>query len=409
VLDPTAPGAAELARLIAAHELSAVDAVDDCLRRLEDAHARTNCVAAFDHDRARNEAKRLDDTLANGGGPVGPLHGVPFTAKDWIEAEGLPSTGGWVANAQRMARADATVVARMRRAGAVLVAKTTVQPETELFGRVANPYDVARSPGGSSSGEAAAVGAGASPIGLGSDSGGSIRLPAAWCGAIGFKPSVGRVPNTGHFPRVADREDGRTVIGPLARHVDDVALALRVIAGPDSLDTAAAPVPLEGEPFDVRHATVAVAERDDHWRATRETERAVDDVVGRFEHLGARVTTVSMRLDEAFDITQRYWDRASLSGADAARQLDDWDRYRYRMARDTAGVDVLVMPAVREPAPLHRDMSRDDYIFTVAASLLGWPAIVFPVAAVGGLPLSVQLAAKSWDDARLLQAAALVE
>jgi amidase len=409
VLDPTAPGAAELARLIAARERSALDAVDDCLRRLEGAHERTNCIAAFDHDRARREAKRLDDVLASGGGPVGPLHGVPFTVKDWIDAEGLPSTGGWVANAPRMPRADATVVARMKHAGAVLVAKTTVQPETELFGRVANPYDVARSPGGSSSGEAAAVAAGASPVGLGSDSGGSIRLPAAWCGAIGYKPTVGRVPNTGHFPRVADREDGRTVIGPLARRVEDISVALRVIVGADGLDTAAAPVPFEHEAFDARSATVAVAARDRRWRATDEIERAVGDAVARFERLGARVTTVEMHLDEAFDITRRYWDRASLTGADASRQLDDWDRYRYRMARDTAGVDVIVMPAVREPAPLHRDMTRDDYIFTVAGSLLGWPAIVVPVASVDGLPVCVQLAAKPWDDARLLEAAALVE
>ncbi len=409
MLDPTAPGAAELARSIAAGERRALDVVDDCLARLEAAHERTNCVAFFDHERARQTAQRLDDVLARGGAPVGTLHGVPFTAKDWIDAEGLPCTGGYAANKDRMPRADATVVARMKEAGGVLVAKTAVQPETDLFGRVANPHDLTRSPGGSSSGEAVAVAAGASPLGLGSDSGGSIRLPAAWCGAIGFKPTVGRVPNTGHFPRVADREDGRTVIGPFARRVEDVALALAVIAGADGLDTAAAPVPLARERFDVRRATVGVAATDANWRATDDIERAVADVVAGFEHLGARTTTVEMHLDEAFDITTRYWERTVLTGADASRQLTDWDRYRYRMARDTAGVDLVVMPAVREPAPVHGPLERTDFVFTVAASLLGWPAIVLPMAAVDGLPVCVQIAAKAWDDARLLEAAALVE
>jgi Asp-tRNA(Asn)/Glu-tRNA(Gln) amidotransferase A subunit family amidase len=128
------------------------------------------------------------------------------------------------------------------------------------------------------------------------------------------------------------------------------------------------------------------------------------------ERAGARVVPpLPDHLDEAFDITTRYWDRSTLSGADAERQLTDWDRFRYRMRRAMAGVDIVVMPAVRELAPLHRAMEREDYVFTLPASLTGWPAIVVPVGTFRGLPVAVQLVANSWDEARLLGVAQFVE
>jgi amidase len=409
VLDPTDAGAAELARRIAAREWRAADVVDAYLAALHRVHATTNCIAAANDEQARADAATLDAAPA----PVGPLHGVPVTIKDWIDVEGLPCTGGWTATAERMPRADATVVARLRAAGAVVLAKTTVQADSELFGRVHNPHDPTRSPGASSSGEAAAVGGGGSPLGLGSDSGGSIRLPAAWCGAIGYKPTAGRVPNTGHFPRIGDREDGRTVIGPLARRVEDVALALSVIAGADGLDTAAAPVPfaLSQEGVDARSLVVSVTPGEAGCRAGAAIEDAVMTVGTALERAGARIAPPPQdHLDEAFDITVGYWERVRRTGADAQQQLERWDRFRYRMLRTTADVDVIVMPAVRDVAPPHRgEIAREEYVFTVPASLLGWPAIVLPVAWAGDLPVAVQLVAKSWDDARLLRVAALVE
>ena len=155
-------------------------------------------------------------------------------------------------------RGDSTAVARLRAAGGVLIAKTNVGVDHPVHGPCHHPVDPARSPGGSSSGEAVVVASGASPLGIGSDSGGSIRLPAAWCGAVGFKPSYGLVPTTGHYPRVGQLHDGRTVVGPLTRSARDAWLALGVLAGPDGHDPGAVPVAL-GDPGSVAIAGLRVA------------------------------------------------------------------------------------------------------------------------------------------------------
>jgi len=149
--------------------------------------------------------------------------------KDWIDVEGFPRAGE-TTDRDRRPDADASVVRRLRAAGAVVVTKT------RPWGRVAHPRDPACTVGGSSSGEAALVAAGASVLGIGSDSGGSIRLPAAWAGVCGLRPTAVRVPTTGHYPRVGPRGDGRTQIGPLAASVDGLEQALSVMAGPDGRD-----------------------------------------------------------------------------------------------------------------------------------------------------------------------------
>jgi amidase len=409
VLDLPVGDATALAARLATREVRAVDVVGAQLARLQAVHEPTNCIAWCDPDAALARAVALDAAAA----PVGPLHGVPFTVKDWIDVEGLPCTGGWHARADRIAPSDATVVARMLDAGGVLLAKTTVLVESEVYGPVRNPHDTTRSPGASSSGEAAAIGGGGSVLGLGSDSGGSIRLPAAWCGAAGLKPTFGRVPNTGHFPRVGDRGDGRTVIGPLAAHVADLALVLRVIAGADGRDPGAAPVPVvaagDGDD-DLSTITMAVITGEPGWDPAPELVDAVERAATALTDAGARVAPpLPAHLDEAFDITTGYWDRATRTGAEAQRQLEDWDRFRVRMARAAADVDVVVMPVVRERAPLHREMARDDYIFTLPASLTGWPAVVVPLGAVDGLPVAVQLVGKPWQEHRLLGIASAVE
>jgi len=171
---------------------SAVETLDTWFAKLREVHARTNCVAWWDEERAYTTARRLDEQRARGA-RAGPLHGVPFTAKEWLDTEGLPGTGGFEATGDRTAKHDASVVARMREAGAILMAKTAVQVETAQFGKVCNPHDPARSPGASSSGEAAAVGGGGSPVGLASDSGGSIPIGGT-CSRAAFlrPPAAGR-------------------------------------------------------------------------------------------------------------------------------------------------------------------------------------------------------------------------
>ncbi|HVJ95249.1 MAG TPA: amidase, partial [Acidimicrobiia bacterium] len=314
-------------------ETSAVAAVEGAIERLAALHERTNCVAAW-NERAVETAAALDASSERS-----PLHGVPFTVKDWIDVAGMPCTGGVRRFRDRRPEQDATVVARLRAAGAVVIAKTTVQVETRLFGPVLNPHDTARSPGGSSSGEAVAVGGGAVPFGLGSDSGGSIRVPAAWCGAFGLKPSTGRVPLTGHFPAVFDRADGRTVIGPIAGSVRDLERVLAVIAGPDDRDPGCVGFAL---PEPVARLRVGWNTGEGEWRAGAGVAEAIEGACATLAAGGAElVGEVPQRFDDALDITRRYWHRRELTGAEADQQLVDWDQYRVRMlAADAADVVV---------------------------------------------------------------------
>lgn len=396
---------AELLGPLHSGEMAAVDAVTAQLAALHELHRTTNAVAAFEDIRAMSDAIGLDDAFVRGG-PVGPLHGLPITVKDWIDVEGFPCAGVTGDHTRRPAT-DATVVRRLRAAGAVVVAKT------RPGGGVTHPADPARSPGGSSSGEAAAVGAGASPLGIGSDSGGSIRVPSAWCGVFGLKPTAGRVPGTGHFPRVGARQDGRTQIGPLATCVDDLELVLSIVAGPDGRDGGIAPVPLvSAGSVDVSRLRFAVIEGEAGWEPEPAIAGAVSAAADVLVAAGAdRVEWPRPTwLADALDVTRRYWQRAvgdpALTGADVHRQLVDWDRFCYRTHEATEATDLVLTPATLGPAPLLRAMTAEDFIFTLPASLTGAPAVVVPAGTdAGGLPVAVQLVGRPWEEHVVLAAA----
>jgi amidase len=342
------------------------------------------------------------------------LHGIAVTVKDWIDVAGLPCEGEARERTDRMPPCDATVVERLRAAGAVVVAKTQPGAHHPVHGRCLHPLDPSRSPGGSSSGEAALLGSAATTIGLGSDSGGSIRLPAAWCGAAGFKPSFGLVPDTGHVPRVGPRADGRTVIGPMARRVDDLIAVLRVIAGPDGVDAGCVPVPL-GDPTSVSPLglRVAVVEGDDGFSASPSTAAAVQRAVASLCARGAIVADDALpaHLDESLAITQSYWGRRSLTGVDIDRHLRQWDRFVGVMTRAAAMFDVVIGPVVADVAPLDRPLVGEDFVFTLPYSLTGWPAVSVPagIDELTGLPLAVQIAAPRWHDHVALAVAGFVE
>jgi amidase len=344
----------------------------------------------------------------------GVLAGRAVTVKDWIDVEGFVCEGQSPERTGRRPARDATVAARLRAAGAVIVAKTQPGADHPIHGRCHHPHDPARTPGGSSSGEAALIGRGASTLGLGSDSGGSIRLPAAWCGVVGFKPSYGLVPTTGHVPRVDGHADGRTVIGPMATNVADIAAVLRVIAGPDGIDHACVPVPL-GDPASTRLSglRVVVLPDDPRWPTAPSTHGAVERAARILERLGVVRVDVALPLDlsESLDITQRYWNRFQQSGADVDRQLRDWDRFSNRMLRASADVDLVLGPVVADVAPIARPLTGEDYVFTLPWSLTGWPAISLPAGAdpVTGLPVAVQIAAPRWRDHDVLAAAGAIE
>jgi amidase len=232
--------ARELARRIRTRELGSRELLDLLLARVERLNPKINAVVTLDVERARAAAERADAAAASGG-PLGPLHGVPMTVKDAFEVAGLRTTGGTRLWKDHVPGADALAIARLRAAGAIIFGKTNTprfcadwQSYNALFGTTNNPWDVTRTPGGSSGGAAAALASGFTPIELGSDIAGSVRVPPAFCGVYGHKPSYDLVPSTGHVPGPPGTlaPPDLNVVGPMGRSADDLMLMLDVIAGP---------------------------------------------------------------------------------------------------------------------------------------------------------------------------------
>ncbi len=235
------------AALIRNREISSTELIRAHLEQISAVNPAINAVVEVLADQALDQAAIADETLSQGLA-TGPLHGVPFSVKDSIAIEGLRCTAGTVGRAAApRSTADATLVARLRQAGAIPIARTNLpdllfafETDNLLFGRTNNPYDVSRTCGGSSGGEAALIAACGSPMGLGSDCAGSVRLPAAFCGIAGMKPTSGRLPRTGHFPPSGGWIEALWQIGPMARSVEDLILMMKLLAGPDGIDPSAA-------------------------------------------------------------------------------------------------------------------------------------------------------------------------
>ena len=236
--------ATDLVRALKAKEVGSRELLDHLLARVEEHNPQLNAVVTLDPERARAAADAADAATARDE-DLGPLHGLPMTVKDAFETEGLLTTCGAPDLADHVPARDATAVARLKAAGAIVFGKTNtptytadLQTSNPVFGTTNNPWDLARSPGGSSGVSAAALAAGLTPLELGSDIGGSIRNPSHQCGTVGHKPSFGVVPDRGHIPGAPgslSRGDVN-VCGPMARTVEDLVLAFDVLAGPDDPD-----------------------------------------------------------------------------------------------------------------------------------------------------------------------------
>lgn len=231
--------ATELAEMVRAKRLSPVEIVQAHLDRIETVNPKLNAIVTLVADQALAGAKKAEEAVMMGEA-LGPLHGVPFTVKDALDTAGIPTQRGSQIFEGHVPDKDATIVARMKAAGGIVLAKTNLpefsyatETDNLLTGRANNPWNLDRTPGGSSGGESAAIAAGMSPIGLGSDVAISVRGPAAHTGIIGFKASHGRLPVTGHWPRAPRR---LWHVGPMARTVRDIALAYSILAGPDGAD-----------------------------------------------------------------------------------------------------------------------------------------------------------------------------
>jgi amidase len=441
--------ATQLASMIRDRHVSCVEVVGACLDRIAAVNTQLNAVVAFATD-PLDQARAADAELEHGR-VRGSLHGVPFTAKDSYDTAGLVTTAGSVGWRDRVPDRDATVVARLRSAGAILLGKTNTpeftwsdETDNDVYGRTANPYDLSRTPGGSSGGAAAIVAAGGSPFDIGSDTGDSIRQPAHVCGIAGIKPTQGRVPRTGHWPSYTGIVGGLQQLGPLARRVEDLDLVLRIIAGPDDEDPHVAPVPL-GDPGAVRVGALRVVAFSDNGirHPTRETVAAVEAAAGAMadQHAVLRWEVPPWLADawstwdelirsDGYGWLRRLINRAGTPGlgsyetrnwidprpaipGDAlSALLERADDIRSRLLQWFGDADLIVCPAMPQPAIRHGESTEPWFgdTYSDVHNLTGWPAVVVRGGtSVDGLPIGVQLVARPWREDVALAAATVVE
>jgi amidase len=411
--DLTMSSARRLAGLLRAREVSAAEVMAAHLARLGEVNPSLNAVVQLAAD-AEERAREADAALATGA-VVGPLHGVPFTAKDNLASRGVVTAIGVVERAGVVPAGDATVVARLRTAGGILLGKTNCPPwgagvETvnPLYGRTSNPYDLARTPGGSSGGEAAIIAAGGSPCGVGTDSGGSLRLPAHFCGVATLKPTSGLIPVTGVLDddgQIGALSDPRTQVGPVARSVEDLALLLGVLAGPDGHDAGVVPVPV-GDPASVGVDRLRVAVHTDLDLAapTPQTVATVQAAADALAAAGAAVEEARPPGD-GHALTVEIW--ASYGPGVSSLALYDllrrWDRYRAGLLGFMAAYDAILCPTYPSPATPHGGTAAPGLEhgagYTTPWSLAGWPCTVVRCGtAPQGLPIGVQVVARPWQD-----------
>lgn len=439
--------AAQLARLIRQGEASSREVLEAVVRRIEAVNPKLNALVMACFDRAWDDAKAADDALARRSA-LGPLHGVPMTLKDSIDTAGVISTGCTLGRKAYVPPADATVTARLRAAGAILVGKTNTPEFTMgsftdnlVYGRTNNPYDPTRIPGGSSGGSGALVAACGTAFDIGSDTGGSIRSPCHFNGVAGIKPTNCRVPRTGHIVDLWGVFNTRTQLGPIARKVEDVDLALRVIMGGDFIDSHVADVPL-GPTSAVRLKDLRLAfytDTEGYHEPLPETVRMVHEAVRGLE---GRVLSVQESapplIPEGLEIMSKSRDagggshiqrvakrwgtetlypavRSRVTGvtrpaAEFTFLLEEEDRIRKAQLGWFRDFDVLVCPTHAYAAPHHDAPNRRSASYRTIYNLNGWPAgVVRGGTSPEGLPMGIQVVGRPWREDIVFAVMAAIE
>jgi len=457
--DLTFLSALSMAEQICKKKISPVELVHAHLAKIEKLNPKLNAFVQVDAERARQSAQDAESAVMNRT-PLGPLHGVPISIKSSVSVAGLRCEAGTRLRAGFVARQDAPLVTRLKDAGAIILGATNApellmawETDNLLYGRTNSPWDLERTPGGSSGGEAAAIAAGMSAGGVGSDGGGSIRVPAHFTGICGLKPTPGRIPATGHFPASAGPFASIGVVGPMARTVADLKMLFQVMQGPDVGDTNAAPVPLRWSSEDeVRKLRVGYFEDDGRTPVTAETRAAVRTAAEALRGTGFQVEPFQPEgLEEARQLWWKYFVVAGgmllrpmfngresdlspilkqfleWSAAEPAHTgrtlLDAWirrDAARAQFFAQMQRYPILLCPAAAIPAFRHGERSwqiedktvnyLDAWSYTEFFNLLGNPAAVVPVGhSSEGLPIGVQIVGRPWEEEQVLSVAAALE
>ncbi len=457
--DLTFLSAANMARKIQERELSPVDLAEAHLAKIARLNPILNAFVQVDADRVRREARAAEATMMSRD-VLGPLHGVPISIKSSLDVAGFHCESGTRIRAGYVARRDAALVSRLRNAGAIVLGVTNTpellmawETDNLLYGRTNNPWDLERTPGGSSGGEAAAIAAGMSAGGVGSDGGGSIRVPAHFTGICGLKPTPGRIPASGHFPASSGPFALLGVVGPMARTVADVRALFEVMQGPDDGDSCAAPVPLRW-PTDEQARTLRIGYFEDDGRTpvTPETRAAVHTAADALSAAGFRVEPFRPQgLEEARLLWKTFFVKVAgmlirpmFTGREGDQSpilkqflewsaaepeltgeslLDAWIR-RDIIRRDVLAqmrkYPILLCPAAAIPAFRHGERSwqidgqtvqyLDAWSYSEWFNLLGNPAVVLPVShSAQGLPIGVQLVGRPWEEEQVLAVAEVLE
>jgi Asp-tRNA(Asn)/Glu-tRNA(Gln) amidotransferase A subunit family amidase len=451
--------AVTMAERIRDKKISPVELIAAHLTKIERLNPKLNAYIHVDANRARRAAYDAEAAVMSGKS-LGPLHGVPISIKSSIDVAGLRCEAGTRLRAGFVPTRDAPLVARLKNAGAIVLGVTNTpellmawETDNLLYGRTNSPWDLDRTPGGSSGGEAAAIAAGMSAGGVGSDGGGSIRVPAHFSGICGLKPTPGRIPATGHFPPPAGALAQIGVVGPMARTVADLKALFEVMQGPDDGDTCSAPVPLRWpSDDDVRKLRIGHFEDDGRTPVTAETRTAVRTAAEALRHAGFRVAPFRPEvLDEARVVWRKFFVTAGgmlirpmfkgrehdlspilkqfleWSAAEAPLTaeslLDAWERRdiaRAQFLEQIQSHPILLCPTAAIPAFRHGEREwqidgktvpyLDAWSYTEWFNLLGNPAAVVPVGkSKEGLPIGVQIVGRPWEEEQVLTVAAILE
>ena len=441
-------------------KISPLELAEEHIRAIERMNPRLNAIVNFDADRVREQARALTRERMAPSAPRRPLFGLPVTVKSSIATAGLRCEIGSLLRKGEVAREDAVVVARLRRAGANILGTTNCpeflmayETDNRLYGQTKNPWDLEYTPGGSSGGEAAAIASGMSAAGLGSDSGGSVRTPAHFTGICALKPTPGRIPAAGHLPPCVGPFSILGAIGPMARTMEDISLLFHALAGQDMTDPVSAPIAARTmDASELKQIPIGYFEDDGLVPVTAETRLAVRAAVTALEKQGFHVRPFRpTALEAARKLWWKFFVRSgamflepllrghreqlspvlldflsiahrepTLSGEELLQAWAECDQVRSQLLAEMQEFPVLLCPVCAIPAFRHGERSwnidgqsvayLDAMRYTQWFNLLAAPAAVVPVGkSPEGLPIGVQVVARPFEDEVAMAIAGVIE